>query len=311
MAKSGKKSGDKKIKKRGGHKRLIMMIIMFAIGGVLMCYPWIANYHNQRQAQSYIAAVEQELEDVDDAEKEQWLEMAREYNEGIYRNQSSLYDAFGTYAAEDSTDYYDQLAYSETGIMGWIDIPSINIYVPIFHGVADEALEVGSGHLEGSSLPVGGENTHSVLVGHTGLAGKKLFTDLDQLQEGDWFFIHILGDTLAYQVTGIEVVWPYETDDLMVREGEDLVTLVTCTPYGINDHRLYVTGTRGEYSDDIYRAETKKDYRSQSEWMERYKSILAIMIIIILIIIAIRGSIANAKRRKKRKMAAMRKKRQK
>jgi sortase A len=144
-------------------------------------------------------------------------------------------------------NYYDVLAISET--MGYITIPKIDVKLPIYHGTSQDVLEKGVGHLEGSSMPVGGEGTHCVLTGHTGMQNAKLFTDLTELEEGDTFYLHILGRVLAYQVDRITVVEPNELDDLKRVDGEDYCTLVTCTPYGVNSHRLLVRGKRIKYTE--------------------------------------------------------------
>ena len=140
--------------------------------------------------------------------------------------------------------------------------------------------------MEGSSLPVGGESTHAVITGHTGLSAAKFFTDLTELEEGDWFYFHILGETLAYQVVEITVTTPDDTEPLLIRDGRDLMTLLTCTPYGINDHRLYVTGERGEYTEEIYEQESAKDSATGSLWMRKYRNALiagfAIIVVIVL-----------------------------
>ena len=144
-------------------------------------------------------------------------------------------------------DYDDQLDIAGNGIMGNIIIPRIQVNLPIYHGTDAEVLDRGVGHLLGSSLPVGGENTHTILSGHSGMASQKMFTDLEQLTQGDVFYLNVLNETLAYQVTEINTVLPYETDLLGIVPGEDLCTLVTCTPYGINTHRLLVRGSRIPY----------------------------------------------------------------
>ncbi len=258
-------------------KGLIIKILLGAAGVTLLMYPWISNVHNERVGKSEINTLEQEIEDMDDSDTEAYFEAARQYNASLAGGQAMLVDPFlGDEEAEEAGDYDDLLAYSESGIMGWIEIPSINVYLPVYHGTSSEVLEHGIGHLEGSSLPVGGESTHAVLTGHTGLVNARLFTDLTELKEGDWFFFHILGETLAYQVSEITVVTPDETDGLRVREGEDLMTLLTCTPYGINDHRLFVTGTRGEYSEETYEEEAAKTSDTTSLWMRKYRNALIV-----------------------------------
>ena len=174
-------------------------------------------------------------------------------------------------------------------MMCYLEIPCINVNLPVFHGTAASTLERGIGHLEGSSLPVGGKSTHAVLTGHTGLNNAKLFTDLTEVKEGDLFFLHTLGKTLAYRVINIEVVLPEETQDLLIQSGRDLATLVTCTPYGVNSHRLFVTGIRTKYTPE--EKENAKDDRSKdSQWMNEYKKAAIIGLAIALaVIILLKG----------------------
>ena len=148
-------------------------------------------------------------------------------------------------------EYEKQLAVDNTGIMGYVDIPSISCTLPIYHGIDDEVLQIAIGHIEGSSLPVGGLNTHTVISGHRGLPSAKLFTNIDQLTEGDLFSLHVLGRTLTYEVDQILIVLPHETKALEVAMGEDYCTLVTCTPYGVNTHRLLVRGHRVDAFEDL------------------------------------------------------------
>lgn len=160
--------------------------------------------------------------------------------------------------------------------MGYVEIPKIDVNLPVYHGTSEEVLEKGVGHLIGSSLPIGGEGFHSVLTGHSGLAGARLFSDLDQLALGDCFYLHVLGETLAYEVTEINTVLPYETDLLLAESEEDLCTLVTCTPYGVNSHRLLVRGSRVPYEKAV-EVETEKPQESvRSTWKENYLQGLAL-----------------------------------
>ena len=206
----------------------IIIILFFLVGLSLLLYPFVANqWNNYRQSRlisSYDSAVSQmESEGSIDYEAE-WAR-ASAYNEALLP--SILPDSFA--------------------VAGTVEIPKINIELPIYHTTDEDVLEQAAGHLEGSSLPVGGESTHAVISAHRGLPSASLFTDLDQLEEGDHFLLHILDDTLAYEVDKISVVEPEETQDLAVEEGEDLVTILTCTPYGVNSHRLLVRGHRVPY----------------------------------------------------------------
>lgn len=156
-------------------------------------------------------------------------------------------------------------------MMGYVEIPKINVNLPIYHGTGADSLDRGVGHLLGSSLPVGGESTHSILTGHSGMASQKMFTDLEQLTPGDVFYLRILNETLAYQVREINTVLPYDTSLLGISSGEDLCTLVTCTPYGVNTHRLLVCGSRIPYEEaEVILEETAQEEQPRSSWMKKY-----------------------------------------
>ena len=228
----------------------IIIILFFLVGLSLLLYPFVANqWNNYRQSRlisSYDSAVSQmESEGSIDYEAE-WAR-ANAYNEALLP--SILPDSFAVAEASDEPDeeYMACLNIAGDEMMGTVEIPKIDIELPIYHTTDEEVLEKAAGHLEGSSLPVGGESTHAVISAHRGLPSASLFTDLDQLEEGDHFLLHILDETLAYEVDKISVVEPEETQDLAVEEGEDLVTLLTCTPYGVNSHRLLVRGHRVPY----------------------------------------------------------------
>lgn len=212
----------------------VFILLILAVGG----YPAVSDAWNRLAADRMIVQYRHSLwEDSQKSVLEQKKQEAEQYNQ-------ELAAAGGGMSAEGRKDYERQLDLDGSGIMGYLEIPKISVCLPVYHGTEDEALARGAGHLEGSSLPVGGGGTHTVLTGHRGLPSAKLFTDLDQLREGDTFRIMTLGDTLEYEVTGIRTVLPEETKDLRILEGKDLATLVTCTPYGVNTHRLLVTGER-------------------------------------------------------------------
>ena len=228
----------------------IIILLFFLVGLSLLLYPFVANqWNNYRQSRlisSYDSAVSQmESEGSIDYEAE-WAR-ANAYNEALLP--SILPDSFAVAEASDEPDeeYMACLNIAGDEMMGTVEIPKIDIELPIYHTTDEEVLEKAAGHLEGSSLPVGGESTHAVISAHRGLPSASLFTDLDQLEEGDHFLLHILDENLAYEVDKISVVEPEETQDLAVEEGEDLVTLLTCTPYGVNSHRLLVRGQRVPY----------------------------------------------------------------
>lgn len=227
----------------------IIFAIVFLAGLSLLLYPFIANEWNnyrQKRLMSNYEEVVAEKEAAGEIDYEAEWEKARAYNDALLP--SILPDSFAVAEASDEDEeYMSALNLAGDGIMGSVEIPKIDITLPIFHTTEEDVLEQAAGHLEGSSLPVGGESTHAVISAHRGLPSAALFTDLDKLEEGDHFLIHVLDDTLCYEVDQITVVEPEETDTLAVVEGEDLVTLLTCTPYGVNSHRLLVRGHRVPY----------------------------------------------------------------
>ena len=214
-----------------------------------------------------------EVEAMDDGEIRETRQDAIAYNESLL---PIRYDRGALQAATES--YNELLNLHGSGLMGYVEIPKIDVNLPIYHGTSEEVLQKGVGHLIGSSLPIGGKGFHSVLTGHSGVAGARLFSDLDQLATGDKFFLHILGATLAYEVTETNTVLPYETDLLLAESDEDLCTLVTCTPYGVNSHRLLVRGERIPY-EAIVKTELHGNApymaSAKSTWKEQYtKSLL-------------------------------------
>lgn len=235
----------------------ILIALFFLAGLSLLLYPFVSNqWNNYRQSKlisSYDAAVS-EQEASGEIDYSAAKEEAVAYNEALLP--SILPDSFAVAAAadEDSEEhqqYMSCLNLLGDGMMGYVQIPKINIKIPIYHTTDEDVLEQAAGHLEGSSLPVGGENTHAVISAHRGLPSASLFTDLDKLEEGDHFLLYILDDILCYEVDQILVVEPDETESLAVQEGQDLVTLLTCTPYGVNSHRLLVRGHRVDYVPEV------------------------------------------------------------
>lgn len=231
----------------------IIICILFLAGLSLLLYPFVANqWNNYRQKQliSNYEKVVSEKESAGTLDYEAEMEKAVAYNDALLP--SILPDSFAVAEAteEDDEAYMSCLNITEDGMMGMVEIPKINIRLPIYHTTEDAVLQKAVGHLEGSSLPIGGESTHSVISAHRGLPSASLFTDLDKLKEGDHFLIHVLNVTLCYEVDKITVVEPEETDGLAVEEGEDLMTLLTCTPYGVNTERLLVRGHRVPYVEE-------------------------------------------------------------
>lgn len=225
----------------------ICSVVLFLTALGLTLYPPISNYVNQKYASEIQTAYQELIQQTDDSILQEAKQRAVAYNLAITPGTADAYSEEALLSAAE--DYDSQLDIAENGIMGYVEIPKIQVNLPIYHGTDAEVLDRGVGHLLGSSLPVGGENTHTILSGHSGMASQKMFTDLEQLTQGDVFCLNVLNETLAYQVTEINTVLPYETDLLGIVPGEDLCTLVTCTPYGINTHRLLVRGSRIPYEE--------------------------------------------------------------
>ena len=223
--------------------------IIFLAGLSLLLYPFVANQWNNHRQKQLISSYEQTVSEKDAAHEIDYdaeLQKAKAYNEALLP--SILPDSFAVaQASEEDKTYMDALNIAGDEVMGIVEIPKINIKLPIYHTTDEEVLKQAAGHLEGSSLPVGGESTHAVISAHRGLPSASLFTDLDQLKKGDHFLIHVLNENLCYEVDKISVVKPEETSSLAVEEGQDLVTLLTCTPYGVNTERLLVRGHRVPY----------------------------------------------------------------
>lgn len=216
----------------------ILLILLFLLGLCILLYPTISNYINQRNQSRAIASYDKSVKKMTDKDYEAYFKAADEYNQALAKNP----DLF--YYPNRLSGYNDILDISGTGVMGYITIQKIGVELPIYHGIDVNTLEVAVGHLEGSSLPVGGESTHSVLSAHRGLPSAKLFTDLDKMEVGDTFTITILNRVLTYEVDHLAIVVPENVDDLQIEGGKDYCTLMTCTPYGINTHRLLVRGHR-------------------------------------------------------------------
>lgn len=219
----------------------IALVAVFLVGLSLLLYPTVSEWWNSMHQSRAITSYAESVAGMDDAEYESLLAEARSYNETLVGKA----DRFEL-SDEELEDYEHYLSVDGTNVIGSVRIDKINCDLPIYHGTDASVLQVGVGHLEGSSLPVGGPSTHSVITGHRGLPSAKLFTDLDKLEVGDTFVLTVLDETLTYEVDQIRIVEPTELSDLAIEEGRDLCTLVTCTPYGINTHRLLVRGHRVE-----------------------------------------------------------------
>lgn len=274
----------------------ILVTLFIGASIVMMFYPWISNFVNQHQADITVDNYKKKEKSLSEEQKEEMWKKAQMYNADLAKNQVELTDPFveSKSTIKSGLIYNNLLNIDKSGMMCYLEIPCINVNLPVFHGTAASTLERGIGHLEGSSLPVGGKSTHAVLTGHTGLNNAKLFTDLTEVKEGDLFFLHTLGKDLAYRVIEIEVVLPEETQDLLIRKGKDLVTLITCTPYGVNSHRLFVTGIRTKYTPE--EKENAKDDRSKdSQWMNAYKKAAIIGLAIALAVIVLLKGLSKVK----------------
>lgn len=231
------KDVPKQTKRRLTFGRLlpILLIPAFFLAGIaILAYPFVSNYINELHSSHVIQQLEQALENTNATELKRQRKLAEQYNESL-RNPSE---------SSECPYEYNEILNFPGGIMGYIDIPAINVHLPIYHGTEEDVLAKGVGHLPGTAFPIGGVGNHSVLTGHTGLPSARLFTDLTKLSVGDFFYINILGETLVYEVDQIKTVLPSEVSELLPTAEKDYCTLVTCTPYGVNSHRLLVRGRR-------------------------------------------------------------------
>lgn len=219
----------------------VILIAAFFIGALLLLYPTISDFWNSFHQSRAIASYAEQVADLDENAYDRLWEDARIYNKTLGDRMNRF-----VMAEEQKKAYAALLNIADNGVMGYIEIPKVRCNLPIYHGTDEAVLQVAIGHVPGSSLPVGGESTHCVLSGHRGLPSAKLFTNLDKLETGDVFMLRVLDETLTYEVDQIRTVLPNELGDLAIVEGEDYCTLVTCTPYGINSHRLLVRGHRVE-----------------------------------------------------------------
>lgn len=226
----------------------IILILVFLVGLSLLLYPTVSDYWNSLHQSRAITQYAEQVANLDNDVYEQLWADARSYNQTLLEK-ADRYEM----TDEERAEYESLLNVSGNGIIGYIEIPLIGCSLPIYHGTEESVLQIAAGHIEGTSLPVGGAGTHCVISGHRGLPSAKLFTDLDKLAEGDTFLLRILDETLTYEVDQILIVEPHEMNALEIGEGEDYCTLVTCTPYGINTHRLLV---RGHRVDNVEEAKT-------------------------------------------------------
>lgn len=272
-----KKNKQKKKFYIGDIFRIIGLVIALSV----LLYPTVSNYLYEKNGAKVISLYDENAVQLSEIEKNKELEAARQYNQELLGN-LDLLDPFSPNKKEIDKRYQSLLDTNGAGMIGYIRIPKIDVELPIYHGTEERVLQSGVGHFEGTSLPVGGESTHSVLTGHRGLPSKILFTDLDKLVEGDVFYIKILGETFAYQVDQILTVLPEDTKALSIEPGRDYVTLVTCTPYAVNTHRLLVRGVRIPYEEAVKQA---ADEKITPELPFQVKMLILAVVILVLIFI--------------------------
>ena len=265
--------------------------LLFWAGFLICIFPVISNIvERQRQADA-VATYRQTMEKEDEKEIEEKWRQANEYNEMLFQAKGGIVEE------TEEKKYEELLNIHGTDIMGSLEIPKIQVELPIYHGTADEVLSNGIGHLEGTSLPIGGENTHSVLTGHRGLPSSKLLVRLDEMKIGDLFFIHTYKEVMAYKVADIMVVKPEDTAWMEIKDEKDLVSLVTCTPFGINSHRLIVTGRRVDYKEKEY-IKIKPQFPSVREIIV---TVFPILFVVSVGVIQIKNRIQTYRRQRRRK----------
>ena len=289
-------------------KRKILLILAAVFGFILSLgialYPMVSSIYNEQHQSKIHTQFLQQVEDTDNSKLQEALQHARAYNAAL--NGILADENFSETALMGASEDYDaQLNVTGRGIMGYVSVPKINVTLPIYHGTDSGTLERGIGHLLGTSLPIGGDSTHSVLTAHSGMASQRMFSDLPQLKEGDVFYLEVLNDTLAYQVDQIKTVLPHDTTYLGIEAEQDLCTLVTCTPFGVNTHRLLVRGHRIPYeeAETIIQQQEQADVKVSSTWQNEYIKGIAIglgFVIFFLIIFLIIWLLRRCRREKKK-----------
>ena len=271
------------------HLSTIILILIFLVGLCLVLYPTVADYWNSLHQSRAIATYAEEVAHIDTDKYTALWQDAIAYNRNL-RKRDNIFLLSDTQKAQ----YDELLNIGGNGVMGYIEIPAIGVSLPVYHGTDEAVLQIAIGHLEWTSLPVGGESSHCVVSGHRGLPSAKLFTNLDQLQVGDTFLFRILDETLTYEVDQIKIVLPNETDDLLIQDGKDLCTLVTCTPYGVNSHRMLVRGHRVE------NAEIAKTIRVTADAMQIEPLIVAPLVAIPMLLILLLMVLFGGGKKKRR-----------
>lgn len=269
------------------HLTTTLLVLAFIMGILLLLYPTLSDYWNSIHQSRAITSYLEDVANIDDEDYEQVWKNAILYNGELAEKGNSW-----VLTAEEYEHYKEQLNVSGSGVLGCVEIPKLEVFLPIYHGTDEAVLQRGVGHLEGSSLPTGGSNVHCVLSGHRGLPSAKLFTKLDEMEEGDTFMLRVLDKVLTYEVDQIRIVNPEDVSALVIEEDKDLCTLVTCTPYGINSHRLLVRGTRVENNGEIEGLRIVADAMPVDELV--VASIVAAIILIVLMV----GILTGTRKRK-------------
>lgn len=266
------------MKKRTGSPITLLLILILLAGVSLLLYPTVSDYWNSFHQSRAIASYAEQVANIDDAQYEELWDAARDYNQSLLHRPNDF-----ILSDEQQEIYKSLLDFGGNGIMGYIEIPMIDVMLPIYHGTNESVLQIAVGHLDWTSLPVGGAGSHCVLSGHRGLPSARLFTDLDKLKVGDVFMLHVLNEILTYEIDQILIVEPQDTDPLLIEPGKDLCTMITCTPYGINSHRMLVRGHR------IESQEEPKDIRITADAVRieplMVAPIVAVPILLVLLII--------------------------
>lgn len=275
------------------HVSTLILLLICAVGLGLILYPTISDYINSLHSSRAIASYLEQVEDMGEQDKQLYWDSAVAYNKSLLHRPNSY-----ILTEEQKEQYFQLLNVSGSGIMGYVVVEHLNISLPVYHGTDDAVLQRAVGHLDWTSLPVGGASTHCVLSGHRGLPSAKLFTDLAQMQEGDLFMLQVLDTTLTYEVDQILIVEPQEVEALLITPGMDYCTLLTCTPYGVNSHRLMVRGHRVENRDEV----TQTVVRITAEAVQIDSKLVAVfmatpMLLVFFIVIMIRDRIRKNRRR--------------
>lgn len=264
-------------------KKYVLRTALFLVGLAIFLYPTISDKWNRYRASRLIAQYSEQISVLEEQDYTPYLEAAQAYNETLV--ESSVPDVFAIRDGIEDEEYESLLNLNGDGMMGYVEIPSIDVNLPIYHYTTAEVLEKGAGHIFGSSLPVGGESTHTVISAHRGLPQAKMFTDLNLLEEGDLFYLKVLGNTLAYEIDMIQVVEPDEVRSLAITAGQDFATLVTCTPYAVNTQRLLIRGHRTAYDEAVYeeQKETEKKQDTNSVIAEVICVLLGVLIAVVFV----------------------------